>query len=55
MRLQLGRQVRRRRFGGGAHAREVTGFVAEGMPAMMQQMMGQGRMGCGGMMGPRRP
>ncbi|WP_102418892.1 hypothetical protein [Mycobacterium sp. 4858] len=38
-----------------AHAREVTGFVAEGMPAMMQQMMGQGRMGCGGMMGPRRP
>ncbi|MGA9674102.1 MAG: hypothetical protein WBR28_02260 [Mycobacterium sp.] len=31
-----------------AHAREVTGFVNEGMPAMMQGMMG-----CGGMMGPR--
>lgn len=31
-----------------AHAREVTGFVQQGMPAMMQQMMG------GGMMGPRR-
>ena len=40
-----------------AHAREVTGFVQEGMPAMMQQMMGpggvMGGMGCGGMMGPR--
>ncbi len=40
-----------------AHAREVTGFVNEGMPAMMQQMMGggmmgPGRMGPGGMMGP---
>jgi hypothetical protein len=32
-----------------AHAREVTGFVTEGMPAMMQGMMG----GMGpGMMGP---
>jgi hypothetical protein len=31
-----------------AHAREVTGFVHEGMPAMMQGMMG----GSGGMMGP---
>jgi len=29
------------------HAREVTGFVTEGMPAMMQGMMGPG-----GMMGP---
>lgn len=25
-----------------AHAREVTGFVTDGMPAMMQQMMGTG-------------
>lgn len=25
-----------------AHAREVSGFVAEGMPAMMRQMMGHG-------------
>ena len=33
-----------------AHAREVTGFVRDGMPAMMQGMMG----GCGGMMGPGR-
>lgn len=33
-----------------AHAREVTGFVEQGMPAMMQQSMG-----CGRMMGPRRP
>ncbi len=32
-----------------AHAREVTGFVTEGMPAMMQGMMG-GMMGHG-MMG----
>ena len=32
-----------------AHAREVSGFVNEGMPAMMQGMMG-----CGGMMGPGR-
>lgn len=32
------------------HAREVTGFVQQGMPAMMQQMMGPG-----GMMGPRHP
>jgi hypothetical protein len=32
-----------------AHAREVTGFVQRGMPAMMQQMMGGGMMGpCGG-------
>ena len=30
-----------------AHAREVSGFVNEGMPANMQGMMG-----CGGMMGP---
>ena len=30
------------------HAREVTGFVRDGMPAMMEQMMGPG-----GMMGPR--
>lgn len=36
-----------------AHAREVTGFVEAGMPAMMQQMMGPGGMGCGRMMGPR--
>ena len=28
-----------------AHAREVTGFVVEGMPAMMQGMMGPGMMG----------
>src|SRR6201997_2176986 len=36
-----------------AHAREVTGFVNEGMPAMMQGMMGCGdMMGPGGMMGP---
>ena len=34
-----------------AHAREVTGFVQQGMPAMMQQMMG-GCMTGGGMMGP---
>ena len=33
-----------------AHAREVTGFVQEGMPPMMQHMMGSG-----GMMAPRRP
>ncbi|OBF76246.1 hypothetical protein A5750_09395 [Mycobacterium sp. 852002-51613_SCH5001154] len=38
-----------------AHAREVTGFVRDGVPAMMQQMMGPGGMGCGRMMGPRRP
>ena len=31
-----------------AHAREVSGFVADGMPAMMQGMMGPG-----GMMGPQ--
>ena len=31
-----------------AHAREVSGFVRDGMPAMMQGMMG----GSGGMMGP---
>jgi hypothetical protein len=30
-----------------AHAREVTGFVVEGMPAMMQPMMGNGMMGMG--------
>jgi hypothetical protein len=43
-----------------AHAREVTGFVRDGMPAMMQGMMGGGggmmgpgeMMGPGGMMGP---
>ncbi|HZE14523.1 MAG TPA: hypothetical protein VE197_01780 [Mycobacterium sp.] len=41
-----------------AHAREVTGFVQQGMPAMMQPMMGGcdcmtggGMMGPGGMMG----
>ncbi|MCV7092102.1 hypothetical protein [Mycobacterium interjectum] len=40
-----------------AHAREVSGFVRDGMPAMMQGMMGgSGRMmGPGGMMGPGRP
>jgi hypothetical protein len=31
-----------------AHAREVSGFVHDGMPAMMHDMMG----GPGGMMGP---
>ncbi len=36
-----------------AHAREVTGFVQQGMPAMMQQMMGGGMMGGGCMMAPR--
>jgi hypothetical protein len=36
-----------------AHAAEVTGFVIEGMPAMMGPMMGPGMMGPGGMMGPR--
>src|ERR1700730_8076513 len=37
-----------------AHAREVSGFVHDGMPAMMQGMMGGsgGTMGPGGMMGP---
>ncbi len=34
-----------------AHAQGVTGFVTEGMPAMMQGMMGG--MGAGGMMGPQ--
>ncbi|MEB3980398.1 hypothetical protein OQ968_03880 [Mycobacterium sp. 663a-19] len=34
------------------HAREVSGFVRDGMPAMMQTMM-SGMMGPGGMMGPR--
>jgi hypothetical protein len=34
-----------------AHAREVTGFVVEGMPAMMQGMMGDGMMGPGMGMG----
>ena len=33
-----------------AHAREVTGFVTEGMPAMMDGMMGPG-----GIMSPGRP
>ena len=33
-----------------AHAREVTGFVVDGMPAMMKGMMGNGMMG-DGMMG----
>ncbi len=40
-----------------AHAREVTGFVRDGMPSMMQGMMGCGMMGPGmmrpGMMNPR--
>ncbi|MGV7307487.1 hypothetical protein PJM47_22105 [Mycobacterium kansasii] len=35
-----------------AHAQEVTSFVQQGMPAMMQQMMGGDMMGPGGMMGP---
>jgi hypothetical protein len=38
-----------------AHAQEVSGFVRDGMPAMMQDMMGGGGMmgsGSGGMMGP---
>ena len=39
-----------------AHAQEVTGFVNDGMPAMMEGMMGPGMMGPGmmgpGMMGP---
>lgn len=35
------------------HAQEVSGFVRDGMPAMMQGMMGDGMMGPGGMMGPR--
>jgi hypothetical protein len=30
-----------------AHAREVTGFVDDGMPAMMNGMMGNGMMGSG--------
>jgi hypothetical protein len=34
-----------------AHAGEVTGFVVDGMPAMMRGMMGDGMMGGGGMMG----
>jgi len=34
------------------HALEVTGFVRDGMPAMMRGMMGSGMMGPG-MMGPR--
>ncbi len=34
------------------HAREVTGFVNEGMPAMMGPMMGDGGMMGPGMMGP---
>ena len=33
-----------------AHAREVTGFVVDGMPAMMGGMMDGGMMGPGGMM-----
>lgn len=37
----------------GDHAREVTGFVRDGMPAMMGPMMGRGGMMHGGMMGPR--
>ncbi len=39
------------------HAREVTGFVVEGIPTMMSGMMGGGMMGPGmdhGMMGPIR-
>jgi len=35
-----------------AHAREVTGFVNEGMRAMVQGMMGGDMMGPGCMMGP---
>lgn len=36
-----------------AHAHEVSGFVRDGMPAMMQGMVGQGgMMGPGGMMEP---
>lgn len=35
------------------HAQEVSGFVRDGMPAMMQQMMGGGMMGPGSMMRPR--
>jgi hypothetical protein len=31
-----------------AHAREVTGFVVDGMPPMMKGMMGGGMMGTGG-------
>ena len=34
-----------------AHAREVTGFVVDGMPAMMRDMMGGGMMGNGMMHG----
>ncbi|MDQ2907823.1 MAG: hypothetical protein M3R44_00555 [Candidatus Eremiobacteraeota bacterium] len=34
-----------------AHAKEVSGFVTEGMPAMMNGMMDGGMMGGGGMMG----
>lgn len=34
-----------------AHAREVTDFVVEGMPAMMQSMMGPGGMVGPGIMG----
>ena len=30
-----------------AHAREVSGFVVDGMPAMMRGMMGNGMMGMG--------
>jgi hypothetical protein len=39
-----------------AHAGEVSGFVHDGMPAMMQGMMGGsgGMMGPGGMVGPGR-
>ena len=38
------------------HAREVTGFVEQGMPAMMQGMMGSGgMMGPGGMRGRGHP
>ena len=36
-----------------AHAREVTGFVIDGMPAMMRDMMGGGMMGNGMMHGVR--
>ena len=36
-----------------AHAREVTGFVVDGMPAMMRDMMGGGMMGNGMMHGGR--
>ena len=38
-----------------AHAREVSGFVHDGMPAMMRGMMGGSGGAMGGMMGPGGP